>query len=412
MPEEATIETPTQDAPSGAMEALDALFPSESAPENQPAAQEPAKPAPASPSTPPPATDTGSTDLDDIPKRQTKPAKATEPAPPAGTIPKPSTPAPTAEDPKTLKQFREQYETTKKERDDYAKKLADFEKAQAEGTRKEVEKARAELAAEIDKHRKRADELETRVKFLDYSKSDEFGEKYQKPLVKAWHSAIEDVKGTTITADDGTTREATANDILQLTQLDTGAARVRARELFGEAAPEMMAHRKNILELGKSRDTALEEWRTKGSEREAEAARTTEQNRSKTVQMWEGTIKEFQESNPELFGDDPADSEGNDLLKKGDAIVRLAFTGEGLKEGMTSEQRTAAVTRAQASVAARARAFGRQVLRANKLRDEVDTLKEKLKAFEKSEPGAGSQKSDDGAAGKAYRRPEDAIDDL
>ena len=64
-------------------------------------------------------------------------------------------------EPASLKQFREQYEMTKKERDDFAAKVSELERAKSEGTRKEVEEATKALKAEMDSIRKNAEELDT-----------------------------------------------------------------------------------------------------------------------------------------------------------------------------------------------------------------------------------------------------------
>lgn len=398
-------------APSESMAALDRMFGDEPSPSPAPsptptptpepktAAPSPA-PAPAakSPTQPPPS---APTDFDDIPKPTQKPA-----AQPKTEPPKPQ------EEPKTLKDFRATYETTKRERDEYAAKLKALEEARESGTRAEVEKAKAELSAEIEKHKKRAQEMETEVKYLDYTRSSEFKENYHAPLVSAWKAAIDDIRGAVVTDADGNERPATAEDIKELVGMTTVDAARKASELFGAAASEMLAHRRAILDRINARDKALDEWKTKGSEREAQRQRETEEGHAKVVGLWESTMKDLSDANPELFGDDAADADGNELLKKADAIVRLAFTGEGLKDGLTMDQRRELVTKAQANVAIRARAFGRERLRSIRLQEKVTALEAKLAEFQKSEPGGGSVSADASGAGKAYKRPEDAIDDM
>lgn len=408
-PESATLEAPAtphvNQSVGRAFEALDAIGEPAQAPAPTPAPT----PAPAAVTAPSSTTEapkpapTPRDDIDDLPKPRAKPATPTAPAAPAANGHKPG----------SLEEFRAQHEMTKKERDSLRDELKTLKEAQETGTKKEVEAAKAELAAELDKHRKRADELETEVKFLDYSRSGEFKEKYHAPLTKAWKAAIDDIQGATITEEDGITREATANDILNLTQLSTTQAAARATEMFGAAASEILAHRRRILDISAQRDGALGEWRTKGSEREAESQRNTEQSRAKVVSLWENTIKEETEANRELFAPDEKDPEGNEFLKKGDALIKIAFTGQGLREGLTPEQRTELITRTQARVATRAMAFGRERHRNIQLQAKVEELTEKLKGYEKSEPGAGVSRSDNGANGsKSYKRPEDALDDM
>lgn len=407
MPE--VLEAP---APSESMAALDSMFsdPSPSPSPNpapEPSAPKPVEtsPAPApQPSAPKPS---AQTDFDDIPKPSVKAKPTEKPA----VAPKQETPKPQGE-PGSLKELRTNYETTKRERDEYAAKVKALEEARETGTKREVEKARAELSAEIEKHKKRAEEMETEVKYLDYTRSSEFKETYHAPLVSAWKAAIDDIRGAVITDDDGTERPGTPEDIKALVGMSTIEAARKANELFGAAGSEMMAHRRAILDRITAKDRALEEWRTKGSEREAQRQRETEEGQSKVVSMWESTMKDLTESNRDLFGDDDADTDGNELLKKADAIVRLAFTGEGLKEGLTAEQRREMVTKAQANVAIRARAFGRERLRSMRLQDKVTDLESKLVEFQRSEPGGGSVAPDASGGAKKYARPEDALDDM
>lgn len=404
MPE--VLEAP---APSESMAALESMFSDDTSPSPQPspAAPKPAEPAPAPAPQPTPAATKPSapTEFDDIPKPAVKPA-AKPPAPQKQEAPK------TQAEPGSLKELRTNYETTKRERDEYAAKVKALEEARESGTKREVEKARAELSAEIEKHKKRAEEMETEVKYLDYTRSSEFKETYHAPLVAAWKAAIDDIRGAVITDDDGTERPGTPDDIKALVGMSTIEAARKANELFGAAGAEMMAHRRAILDRITAKERALEEWRTKGSEREAQRQRETEEGHSKVVGMWESTMKDLTESNRDLFGDDEADAEGNELLKKADAIVRLAFTGEGLKDGLTADQRRELVTKAQANVAIRARAFGRERLRSMRLQEKVADLEAKLAEYQKSEPGGGSVAPDAFGGAKKYARPEDVIDDM
>jgi hypothetical protein len=394
-------------APSESMAALDNLFSDDSpSPQAAPSPAPTPTPAPTQAPAAAPKPSAPPQDFDDIPKPQPKPAPKQEAKPQAA--PKQEAP----KEPGSLKELRTNYETTKRERDEYAAKLKALEEARETGTKREVEKAKAELSAEIEKHKKRAEEMETEVKYLDYTRSSEFKETYHTPLVAAWKAAIDDIRGAVITDEDGTERPGTADDIKALVGMSTIEAARKANDLFGAAGSEMMAHRRAILDRIGARDRALDEWRTKGSEREAQRQRETEEGHSKVVGMWESTMKDLTESNRELFGDDEADADGNELLKKADAIVRLAFTGEGLKEGLTAEQRREMVTKAQANVAIRARAFGRERLRSIRLQEKVADLEAKLAEFKSSEPGGGNVAPDGTGGEKKYARPEDAIDNM
>jgi hypothetical protein len=309
----------------------------------------------------------------------------------------------------SLKQFREQYELTKKERDDLAAKLKTLEEAKADGTRKEVEAATAALKKEMEDIRKRNEELDTEVRFLDYTKSQEYKAKFEEPLRDAWKSALDDIDGVTITNDDGTTRPASHHDISALLGMKTAQAAVKAQELFGAAAPEIMVHRRRLIELKNGRETAIKDWREKGVARQSERE-TEQQNNMRHIHgAFDEEFKSAETDHPALFGRDADDSEANGLLDDGDKLVRIATKGEGLDASMSPLERAETMARAQAHMAVRARAFGRERLRVIRLQRENEDLKKKLEGITKSEPGSGS-----GARSErtAPTNPEDAIDAL
>jgi len=105
-------------------------------------------------------------------------AKKDEPAPAAK-------PEAAKSEPTSIKQFREQYDLTKKERDDFAAKVSELERARSEGTRKEVEEATKSLKAEMDSIRKNAEELDTEVRYLNYTRSGEYKQKYEAPPARS-----------------------------------------------------------------------------------------------------------------------------------------------------------------------------------------------------------------------------------
>lgn len=88
-------------------------------------------------------------------------------------------------------------------------------------------------------------------------------------------------------------------------------------------------------------------------------------------------------------------------------LIRLATRGEGLDESLSKAERGEMMARAQAQVALRARAFGRERMRTLRLEAKVKELEKKLADAAGSEPGSGSVKTSDRPVPKS---PEDAID--
>jgi len=366
------------------------------APAPAPAAPEP--PAPAAPAAPaataPEATKPPVDDLFNLDKFTTK---KEEPAPaPAKQD------APAKSEPASLKQFREQYEMTKKERDDLASKVAELERARSEGTKKEIEEATKALKAEMDSIRKNAEELDTEVRYLNYTRSGEYKQKYEAPLREAWQTALGDIEGIRVTDADGTERDASHEDIMAILNVPVAKAAI--------TAPEIMAHRRRILELTQARDKSIAEWKEKGSQREVEQKKQLESRQSRSRELFDSQFTEFEKSHNQLFGREDGDEEGNKLLDESDRLIKIALKGEGIDADMGYDDKVDLITKAQAQVALRARAYGRERLRVIRLQQKVAELEKKVGKVRSSEPGQGEGTST--ATRVAPRNAEDAIDEL
>lgn len=339
---------------------------------------------------------------DDIPQKPAKQQAQEKPKPEAAK-PEPKIP----ENQKSvrggsLEEFRKNYETTKKERDELASKLKALETAREEGTRAEVAKATAELNAKMEQIRKRNEELETEVKFTDYTRSSEYKEKFEKPLTQAWMDVLQDIEGEKVELEDGTVRPVTQHDISALLRMPTIEAAKRANELFGAAAPVILQHRNAILSLTRARENAIKEYREKGAEREREMQTNAERQRERIYGVFNETIKRYETEAAPLYGK-PQDPDEQRYWEKGDALIALAVKRQGLDERLPYEEQSRIVTEAQAAVAARARAFGPLLHRMHKLEAEVESLRGKQAKLVKSEPGNGSdRKAEAREAGDLY----------
>lgn len=330
--------------------------------------------------------------------------KAEAPAAPA------KAPEPAKPEPASLKQFREQYEMTKKERDDFAAKVAELERAKSEGTRKEVEEATKALKAEMDSIRKNAEELDTEVRYLNYTRSSEYKQKYETPLREAWQTALGDIEGIRVTDADGTERDANHQDIMALLNVPVAKAAIIAQETFGPAAPEIMAHRRRLIELTQARDKSIAEWKEKGAQREVEKSKQLETRQSRSRELFESQFADYEKTHAQLFGREEGDEDGNKLLDESDRLVRIALKGEGIDADMGYDDKVDLITKAQAQVALRARAYGRERLRVIRLQQKVAELEKKVGKVRLSEPGQGEGTST--ATRVSPKNAEDAIDEL
>jgi len=313
-------------------------------------------------------------------------------------------------EPASLKQFREQYEMTKKERDDFAAKVAELERAKSEGTRKEVEEATKALKAEMDSIRKNAEELDTEVRYLNYTRSGEYKQKYETPLREAWQTALGDIEGIRVTDEDGTERDANHQDIMALLNVPVAKAAIIAQETFGPAAPEIMAHRRRLIELTQARDKSIAEWKEKGAQREVEKSKQLESRQTRSRDLFESQFADYEKTHAQLFGREEGDEDGNKLLDESDRLVRIALKGEGIDADMGYDDKVDLITKAQAQVALRARAYGRERLRVIRLQQKVAELEKKVGKVRSSEPGQGEGTST--ATRVSPKNAEDAIDEL
>lgn len=379
----------------GLLEGIDAIGEPEASPTPEPSPSPTPAPEPKAvetPAAPAPAPEKPKLPFDDdIPQKPAKPQAQDKPKPEA-TKPEPKIP----ENQKSvrggsLEEFRKNYETTKKERDDLASKLKALETAREEGTRAEIKKATEAYEKKVAELEAKYNEVETRLKFTDYTRSSEYKDKFEKPLESAWREAIADISGATIELEDGTERQASVQDIQSLLHMPAIAAARRANELFGAAAPAVLQHRNAILSLTRARENAIKEYQEKGAEREREMQTNAERQRERIYGVFNETIKRYETADASLYGR-PEDPEEQKYWDKGDRLIALAVKRQGLDESLPEEEQSAILTKAQATVAARARAFGPLIARMHKLEAEVESLRGKQAKLTKSEPGNGSDR--------------------
>lgn len=307
-----------------------------------------------------------------------------------------------------IQEFRKVYTTTKQERDALKKRADELEAQLKSLPQVDEQKIRAEYTKKENEYQQRVREYEEKLRFHDYSQTQEYKEKYELPWNEAQERVQEDLKGVMV-LDGETEREANLRDVGELLNVNTVQANRRAKELFGDAAPIFMQHRQELLRLRNSANKAQNEWKEKGSQFQTQQQENERQHRERVIGLYQDEIKRYRDTAPEFFGEESGDDEGNQILNKFEPVVNLALKGEGLPEGLTPQQRSERIVKAQANVAMRAIAFGRERLRNVRLAKQVEELTEKLKSYEKSEPNPT-----DNAIGAAPKEKAlwDGIDDI
>lgn len=314
-----------------------------------------------------------------------KPAEAKKPDAPAiidpATVAKPDEkPAEGSTSPdsqfQTAKQVREWGNSLHKENQRLKQEMEAAKGKKVDDTELKTYKERLEAIE------KRKGELENALKFKDYQQTDEYKEKYFQPIVDALATAHAEISELTIEDDAGNQRKATREDFDPLVTMPLMQAAALAKTLFGDLAPEVMAHRRRYIELNHKSVQALEEYKKHGAEREQQSASQRQAAMKAARETFDSSTKDAVDSFPQFFGQIEGDDEANEALTKGLALADMAFKGDA---SFSPEDRA----KLHSDIRLRAAGFTRQVL-LNKRKDaQIEELKEKLAAFEASEPAGG-----------------------
>lgn len=310
--------------------------------------------------------------------------------------------------PTVPKQLREAYKKTREELEQVRGRAKELETAAERAASEQASKLHKEYKEKLEASERRRSELETEIRYLDYERSQEFEEKYHGPLKQEWKATMDDLEGMVI-SDGDKEREVTPQDVARLLTLNNVQARKVCDELFGSAASVVMEHRAKLMSMTNARAKAINEWKEKGSQRDAEVQKQRQAMREK----WQSDIEGYQQEYPDMFGRVEGDDAGNRLIDSGMGLARKAFLAEGVKEGLTPEQRREEVLEAQTMVALRAAAYPRVLRDLKSAKAALKALQEKLSEYEGSEPEPGGKRGGDaGGRGGKEQTPEDAIDAL
>ena len=325
--------------------------------------------------------------MDETAPPVTKPAVEPEAPPEGGDAPPPATADPTA--PKAKVSPWKLVDEHKA-----ARLKAETEAAELRKTMLPPEKVKeiTERAAALEN---RAQELEQEIRFTNYSKSQEFAEKYQKPYEESWKRWMGDLQELTVAdPNTGGERPIAPQDLLELVNLPLKEAKTRAMESFGDFADDVMSARKEIRGLFDAQNKALEEARKGGEQRDLERVTQMQQQQQalgkEIGELWSKSNEMAQ--NDERFGKyfQPVegDEEANTRLKKGFEIADRAFSVNPLDPRLTPDQRQQ-IVQLHSAVRNRAAAFGKLVYQAEKNAATIAELQAELARFKSAQPGAG-----------------------
>lgn len=243
------------------------------------------------------------------------------------------------------------------------------------------------LTASIESQKKEIERLQGELGAKDYTRHPDYITKYDKPFNDAAVSAKEIVESLTVSDADGNERPANwGKDFAGLYSLPRSAARLRAKELFGEDAPSVMQQYDDLHRLDGNRQKAVSEWQKNSTERETQTRSQQLQHQQKVAQGFEMVTKSLRENDP-LFSENPADAEHSELWKKSQSIVDDAYFNRGKK------------TLAELVVldsAIRLRAINEPILRSKlaKVEAELADYKARLDGKETSKNGSVRRRTD------------------
>lgn len=256
---------------------------------------------------------------------------------------------------------------------------------------------------EVENLRKRNDELENHMKFVDFRESTEYKEKYEKPYQSQWTNSMKELAGVTVEDDNGT-RDIGAKDMFELVNLPLAKARQVAIEKFGDFADDVMSHRQQIRDKFEAREQAIENAKKEGAEKynsqmqqsQSQVAEISTKLKSTYEQITESISKDSRHA--PYIAEREGDDEGNSMLKRGYDLVDKAFAANPMAPGLTHEQR-ATIVKQHAAVRHKAAAYGRLIRDLKSLKAQHAKATEELAQFKQTVPGRGENPQPNGSSG-------------
>lgn len=277
--------------------------------------------------------------------------------------------------------FRTENEQLKKQLEEATGKFKEFE---------DYPKVKETLA----QREKRLEEIEHHLRQTSYKDSDEYRDKWLKPMEVAYKRAVGALKEFQIEVpgqldDDGepsrsSFRAATEDDFAYLYNLPEGTAWRESRKMFGDAAPAIMQHRSGLKQIEENARGASDEYRTNGQKMEQEEMAKRISQQQEMEKMWESENTRIIETMPKILKDRADDNEHNSVLESSRQLVDAAYSET--RKSMAPKERVAL----DARVRSRAIAYGPMMLEIQRLRKQVGEMEGRNKQLESGEPGVPS----------------------
>jgi hypothetical protein len=311
-------------------------------------------------------------------------SKATEEQPKPGEAAKPAK----RESPWQLVHKREaEIKELRKQLEEKSKPVEDVEKKQL-----------LEYKAKMDERLK---QLEEEVEYSSFERSDKYKQQYESPYVDAYIAGRSKTASLKIGDGNGGFRQGTAEDfdsLMRIAANDDDAAADKATELFGAKAPLVLYHIERVKELNAAKHKAVEEYRTKGTERQKQFAEQQQLTQKQQEEQHKALATEFNTAKQaaiekfEWLRPKEGADKRNELLQKGFDLNDRAFSdGQPLKEGQ-KPMTPVELSRLRAAMYNKASAFDAVRHEHKEAVAKIAELEEKLKQYEESEPKNGTER--------------------
>lgn len=258
------------------------------------------------------------------------------------------------------------------------------------------EAERTATTERLTKAEQRAKELEDEMRYVNYTKSSEFKEKYEVPFQRSVGSAMKELQGLSFQDDKGVAKQFDVNVLMELVNLPLHQARAISNNLFGDLSNDVMNHRNEIRKNLDEQAAAIETAKKTGAEREAQQREQLKsfysQVGTKAKEWWEGFNQEVQKhpEHGEFVKPKEGNEEWNAALEKGFEMAKKAFSVNVTDHRLTPEQRKEAV-KLQSALYNKAAAYGPMRIEIKALRKALAERESELGKYKSTTPAAGGQ---------------------
>lgn len=253
------------------------------------------------------------------------------------------------------------------------------------------------LKERLTKYEQQLKDKEERLRFADFTASEEYDTNYRQPYIAAFNDGREVMASLRVKdAETGEVKQFKPEDFDRVMMIQDHNDFVEALEgmgLTGAKAMAVIEARGNCRNLTAKADKAREEFKKNGEQIETQRREKAEQEgklvKDVVSKTWQKAYQEPREKMPHLFTPQEGQTERNELLQKGEDFVAEAFREMNpMKPGLTTEQRQKIVA-AHAEVYNKAASWDVLAYDNKTLRGQIADLESKLKQYQNSEPGPG-----------------------